>query len=413
MSAPPVNPNRTKPAPGKRLLELDVLRFVAIVLVLGRHMVPCPSEISTSVAAVSGLWYCGGWIGVDLFFVLSGFLVSGLLFREYSKYGSIDMPRFLIRRAFKIYPAFWALIATTLLLGSFGFPLISNGSLASELLFVQNYFPGLWNHTWSLAVEEHFYLFLAAVVMILVYRGTRDHDPLAAIPKLFVGIAVACLVMRIVTTAVLPYHYTTHLFPTHLRIDSLMFGVLLAYSWHRNGLVRSDFVRERANALILGGVILLLPAFAFPVETTPWVSVIGVVGFYLGSGAILIGLLHRGLPGTGLVRMTAALGAYSYSIYLWHMPVHQWLVPTALTAFPSSWQGNWALYLVLYVTGSCLIGVAMAKLIEVPVLAIRERWFPSRSKALARSSDASNRSPASRSSSLGGVNGRIKHGNSV
>ncbi|HXJ16319.1 MAG TPA: acyltransferase, partial [Candidatus Polarisedimenticolia bacterium] len=77
--------------------RLDVLRSIAVLLVLLYH-----SEIGTRLANA-------GWAGVDLFFVLSGFLISGLLFTEYKKRGSIDFKRFFIRRGLKIYPAFYVL----------------------------------------------------------------------------------------------------------------------------------------------------------------------------------------------------------------------------------------------------------------------------------------------------------------
>ena len=88
--------------PVSRIKQLDVLRGIAIVLVLGSHM------------PASDLWSQIGWVGVDLFFVLSGFLVSGLLFNEYKKHGQIRLGRFLIRRGFKIYPAFYFLILVTI-----------------------------------------------------------------------------------------------------------------------------------------------------------------------------------------------------------------------------------------------------------------------------------------------------------
>src|SRR6476620_3973805 len=129
-----------------RLTELDFLRGVAVILVLfGHHYL---------------ISYTGtmGWIGVDLFFVLSGFLVSGLLFSEYKKFGDIDPKRFLIRRGFKIYPAFYfsVFISASLLYfwphlsffpGSHLLVLNSNGILAGlaiEAFFLQSYFFGFW-----------------------------------------------------------------------------------------------------------------------------------------------------------------------------------------------------------------------------------------------------------------------------
>src|SRR5437016_3117019 len=83
-----------------RSTTLDVMRLVAVILVLGRHIQVCPVETSRFLHDVTFVWERGGWIGVDLFFVLSGFLVSGLLFKEHQKYGRITVKHFLIRRGF-------------------------------------------------------------------------------------------------------------------------------------------------------------------------------------------------------------------------------------------------------------------------------------------------------------------------
>src|SRR5271165_4056899 len=99
----------TEPRADGRVLSLDVLRALAVLLVLGRHMDLSPADVPGVMRGVAATWYRGGWIGVDLFFVLSGFLVSGLLFREYRRHNSLAVPRFLVRRGFRIYPAFFAL----------------------------------------------------------------------------------------------------------------------------------------------------------------------------------------------------------------------------------------------------------------------------------------------------------------
>ena len=91
----------------KRNQSLDVLRCVAILLVLGRHLDYYP------------LWSKIGWIGVDLFFVLSGFLVSGLLFHEFKEHGRINFRRFILRRGLKIWPAFYTYILITAALVAF------------------------------------------------------------------------------------------------------------------------------------------------------------------------------------------------------------------------------------------------------------------------------------------------------
>jgi peptidoglycan/LPS O-acetylase OafA/YrhL len=150
-----------------RTPTLDILRAVAVILVFSRHsgVFPVLSQI--------------GWAGVDLFFVLSGFLVSGLLFREYQVSQRVHPGRFLMRRGFKIYPQFYVLIATTVIVDVWLGQPVPGRQLASELVFLQSYFPGLWGHAWSLAVEEHFYLLLAAAVALLARRGRMQSLPCA------------------------------------------------------------------------------------------------------------------------------------------------------------------------------------------------------------------------------------------
>src|SRR5207249_3526564 len=131
-----------------RLGSIDLLRGVAILLVICRHW-----NISPFLGHV-------GWLGVDLFFVISGFLISGLLFSENEKHGKVDFLRFFIRRGFKIYPLFYTLIGLTLLVYYFFDISFSYKNLLPELFFFQNYFAGLYLHTWSLALEEHFYILL-------------------------------------------------------------------------------------------------------------------------------------------------------------------------------------------------------------------------------------------------------------
>jgi len=359
-----------RPESARRLVQLDWLRGLAIVLVLGRHMTPCPWETSHVMWAVTSVWQRGGWVGVDLFFVLSGFLISGLLFREYQVSGRVDLRRFLIRRGFKIYPPFWAMIGMTVYVT---WPIRRPG-FAGEMLFLQNYMGGLWDHTWSLAVEEHFYLLLAALVWWLTRprHGARS-TPFAVVPWVFVGVAIICLSLRFMT-ARWPYAHETHLFPTHLRIHSLMFGVLLSYWWHFGTLAEWGRRPRVAPVLCTTGAALLAPAFVFTLEATPWISVIGLTLFYLASGALLLGVLSFQVPDTRVVRAAGWIGVSSYSIYLWHMPVQWWGVPVAEALLGHS--VTWATYAGLYLVGAVLVGVLAAKAIEYPVLHVRELWYP-------------------------------------
>ena len=331
----------------------------------------CVHKVTSTLA-------CGGWIGVDLFFVLSGFLVSGLLFKEHRKFGSISAKHFLIRRGFKIYPAFWMLIAVTVIvkLLNHRFQL---APLLSELLFVQNYGPFWWGHTWSLAVEEHFYLLLVALLAYLSVRN-RPANPFAAIPITFFILAIASLLARLLTARGQVFDYWTHQFHSHLRLDSLFFGVLLSYFYHYKSQLFIGFARRFRWLLVVLGILALSPAFIFRIETTPWMYTFGFALFYVGSGALLVGGLAMDLPDNKIVRFSAYLGSHWYSIYLWHFAVSIWLVPIVARIAGSYW--TWPTYAVSYVASCLFIGVAMGLLVEFPTLRIRDRWFPSRARTL-------------------------------
>ncbi len=137
--------------------------------------------------------------GVDLFFVLSGFLISGLLFSEFQKSGEIRVGRFLVRRAFKIYPAFYFLF----FFSTIGFFVLSHGHLPAtnkvigEATFTQNYVDSLWGYTWSLAVEEHFYLFLPLLLLAMsrIWPQTRFRS----LPVISLIFSIVCLSLRLAT----------------------------------------------------------------------------------------------------------------------------------------------------------------------------------------------------------------------
>jgi peptidoglycan/LPS O-acetylase OafA/YrhL len=127
---------------------------------------------------------------------------------------------------------------------------------------------------------------------------------------------------------------------------------------------------------MLGGG-LLTPAFVLQPETTPFIYTAGLALFYVGSGMLLIGVLLIGPPPSRIVALSALLGTYPYSIYLWHLPVAWWGIPMIERTFGASL--DFIAWKVLYLTGSVALGVFMAKLIEVPTMRLRDRWYPSRS----------------------------------
>ena len=361
-----------------RSKAIDMLRAVAVALVLGAHMDRCPSATSEVLYFLTNLWANCGWVGVDIFFVMSGYLVSRLLFREYARTGGISLKTFFVRRGFKIYPAFWMLTLITvtvwLVCGTPFKPL----AVASELLFIQNYGPALWNHTWSLAVEEHFYIFLA-----LLFGGLAalkiPRRPFRVIPVVFLALAVTCLVLRLVGWEVSPMFIDKfHLYPTHLRMDSLFAGVLVAYLQHTRGDVFVAWTRRWRWPLRVVGISLFIPAVVMPLKATWFISTFGLTFFYTGAAFVLMSLLTERVRGGRLGAVVAYVGSHSYSIYLWHMPVLYWLVPAIAGSFKA--ERNWYLYFLTCVLGSIGGGILLANLIEFPMLRWRDRHFPSRGR---------------------------------
>lgn len=362
----------------KRFKQIDILRTLAIVLVLGRHITPCPEQTSSFFHSFTEIWRRGGWTGVDLFFVLSGFLVSGLLFREHEKFGKLRIGHFLIRRGFKIYPAFWLMIGFTVFHGHLRHLTLKVPNLTCEVLFFQSYFPHMWNHTWSLAVEEHFYFLLAIGLFFLTRR--RSEDPFASVPIIFGIVAVFCLTLRIIGSFRLPYLHETHVFPSHLRIDSLLFGVVLSYWYHRFPIKFFEFAHKYRHLLLITGGALFLPTFCFSIESTPFIYTYGFALLYIGSGCLLAASLGFHPPTSPVAKAVAYTGSHSYSVYLWHMPVA--LYGTEIVGRHLHRPDSWYVYAASYLLGSIAFGVVMAILVEMPVLNLRDRLFPSRGTPL-------------------------------
>jgi peptidoglycan/LPS O-acetylase OafA/YrhL len=307
---------------------------------------------------------------VDLFFVLSGFLISGLLFKEQAKTGSISFKRFFVRRGFKIYPAFYVMAGVSL--GAFlisGTP-VSFNKVLEEFLFFQNYGTGgFWGHEWSLAVEEHFYVLLPILLIVIAARNRNSADPFRVIPGLFVGIALVCLSLRVYMTGAYPYMSLTHLFPTHLRIDSLFFGVVISYYYHYNSSQFTRFARRLRPILLVLGAAAFIPAFVLRLDTEVFVPTVELTVLYLGSGFIVVAVAGWEPKLNKITKAIAFVGSRSYSIYLWHQPFHEAIVTKYLAR-------TWYTYAVSYIAGSIVIGIVMYWLVEFPALKIRDRLFP-------------------------------------
>jgi peptidoglycan/LPS O-acetylase OafA/YrhL len=393
IAGPAGSERQSQPRPGQRNAAIDVLRGVAVLGVANAHFqlgyLPLTTGEPNSIQVF--LYYCG-WVGVDLFFVLSGFLVAGLLFHEYRERGSVSPGRFLVRRGFKIYPGFFFFLLCFLVKTIIAEPRSMRDlwpAFLHEALFVQNYLPAIIGHTWSLAVEEHFYIALALVIYFFSRGETLRR------PRRFLGLALAAILvvtcLRLINGIAAP-HERIHggSFPlgeqwcaTHLRLDGLLFGVVLAYFYHFEHAGTVQFCRRWSAVLIPAGLLTVLAVAPWlhirRVSLYPsnefWVGTVGFTLLYLGWGAVLMGaiVLPENRLRNPLARVVAWIGLYSYSMYLWHFTA----VGLALRGVKRfHLETHPLLSIACYTVLAVVIGCLTAKAVEMPMLALRDRLYP-------------------------------------
>jgi peptidoglycan/LPS O-acetylase OafA/YrhL len=362
-----------------RLRELDFLRGAAILLVLLRHQY--------LFAFTKNM----GWIGVDLFFVLSGFLVSGLLFKEYQKFGDIHPTRFLIRRGFKIYPIYYLFYLPYILPKILQNDLNVTG-LAGDLTFTQNYVWG-WGYaysaSWSLAVEEHFYFGLA--IALWYYLGnlkkrTLQHTGSETLPgfeKAIIAVLITVFCLRIVSNYVFPAAEVRNTSMTHLRIDSLLAGVLVSYLYYfKREQFGQWFRRHKIILYIICIAGLCWTPFIEPI-TSVFVKTAGFSLLYISFAIVLMYFLFKeninkkldGLLTAPVVNAVSKIGYCSYSIYIIHMFVNKWY---AVALNKLGGFSNVYVNFVATSLASIMLGILMTNVIERYFLKLRNRYFPGR-----------------------------------
>lgn len=362
-----------------RLRELDFLRGVAILLVLIRH------------SGVHALFKNAGWIGVDLFFVLSGFLVSGLLFRELQSSERLSIGRFLIRRGFKIYPLFYITTIPYVLL-KFVSGTFSVWPFIGDLVFMQNYV-STWGYLyapgWSLAVEEHFYLGLVGV-LAFTYQSQRFKKSMRdsgnwidSIVWCLLVVMFLCLAMRLVSNFYWAVPNGKLFSQTHLRIDSLLAGVLLSYFYYfkREKLERL-YGQNRKTLLAIALLGVVWTPFINPIPSV-FVKTIGFTLLYVSFGILLLTFLLEKEINAKLdklltkyaVDFIAYVGFSSYAIYIIHTLVNEL---GAIACRLVEFELNPYLMLVISSTISILSGTLLTQTVEDFFLKVRNRYFPSK-----------------------------------
>jgi peptidoglycan/LPS O-acetylase OafA/YrhL len=349
----------------KREIELDFVRGVAILLAVGWHF----NYAHFGFFPLDWLLLPGrtlGWAGVDLFFVLSGFLIGGLLFGEYAKTGRFSARTFLIRRAFKIWPILYLFLGIQIALGTHPWPTF----LVQNLLHVQNFWRSSFPHLWSLAVEEHFYLVFAFCYALILTKTRNVHQ----IPIVLGVLCVVVLTCRIIAVSQgaggEPIQWQTQ-----FRIDSLACGVVLAYLRVFDPVRFQKLISKKLLLLVVWLSIVVVLA---NVEAQGRiVSSIGYTLAYIAGAAFLLFCYRTPsiVAGNWLVRGVAGIGVYSYAMYVYQFASVRTVSGVAGRLHLSETSSELFILGGSYI-GAFLAGLVITKLVERPLLALREWLFP-------------------------------------
>jgi peptidoglycan/LPS O-acetylase OafA/YrhL len=347
-----------------RRTDLDVVRGIAILLAMGWHI----NSTLSGNRVLDPLLYPGhsiGWAGVDIFFVLSGFLVGGMIFRELHQTGTFNHVRFYSRRIWRLWPTLYTFILVMLLFGGMGW---SDGwKIAAH---VQNYCSlRMAHHLWSLAVEEHFYLLFSLLLPLVSFLGAGGRR----VRSILIAIMVVSIPLRLLAamsgaTAVQVQTQTQY------RLDGLACGVLLA----QIALFKPDLFSAiaRQKALWLAATAVFLTCVLVFGKTSLAGQTVGLTASYLMGASLLLlayqsGIEHWARP---VAQTLAFLGQNAYTLYLFHVPVHGFLVRSVTPHVALSIRG--AADAILSYSVSIVVAWVMSMTIERPFMRLRDRLSP-------------------------------------
>ncbi len=332
---------------------MDLLRAVAILLVILAHTVlsyGAPSHLAPLQL---------GGTGVDLFFVLSGWLLGGLLFKEAEKNGKIDVKRFWIRRWMRTFPAYYAVLML-----SVGQRYLTKDDVDfpwEYFIFVQNYnYPlEFFSISWSLAVEEQFYLFIALLLLALTSVNKK--------------ITTATLLILLF----LPFIFRqldlySNVNETHVRLDGCVVGVFLAHIYHQYRKLWLKLSRFFPYVAVFS--ILLYFSF-FMGRYYPWMGINDPDKLFL---AVLFGTwvmaANASKYWSNIIYIPGSyyIATRSYALYLLH--------PEALAILKRFFiEVPFPLYFAMALAGSLVLAEVLYRLVEKPIMDSRNKFsFSSR-----------------------------------
>ena len=348
-------PSVTQHSHHNYIAPLDGMRAVAILLVVVAHF-------------GFGNVIPGGF-GVTIFFFISGFLISRLLIAEYVKNGGINIRYFYIRRLLRLGPALLTMLFIIAIANMFMGLTVPGHELLAGLTYTMNYYLIVHQSDpvlpigvlWSLAVEEHYYLLYPLLLALLWRKKTR-------FLKYLVLACIVALIWRTVLFQLLHLSAEYTYKATDTRFDSILYGAILAAALE---VQPAAYWIKRSDALLPLGAALVVMLFTFLGRNAEFRETIR----YSLQGMALIPIFYGILYGSRLAPLRTLLaaapmiwiGRVSYSLYLWHAPVHNYI----LVGFPQmSLTATYALALPL----TFLVAAASYYLVERPFVSLRKNF---------------------------------------
>jgi peptidoglycan/LPS O-acetylase OafA/YrhL len=338
----------------KRLPSLDGLRAISAAMVVLGHAGKA-LHVGRTLPFGAGVIDVWGPVGVTVFFVISGFLITRLLLEERNRTGAIDLRAFYLRRTFRILPAYWAYLAVVAVLAAAGVVVAGPIAFLKAIFFTTNYLnPGAWvvNHSWSLSVEEQFYLFWPFLLLLLGAFKAR---------KTAIALLIATPLMRVITFLFIPDMRPAITSMLHLRVDALMLGCWAALELEEFGTSRVlDFLARPAVAIASAFYLVVVScvmrragiincAFGYSLEGF---CALSVITWGLRNADSAVGRVLNSKP-------FVHFGLISYSLYLWQQLWLSHETPAPVWSIP------------LQVAGAVLCAELSYRFVEVPMLKLR------------------------------------------
>lgn len=365
--------SRLNPGTGtSRIAAYDGLRGVAVLLVILGHGWICFYSPTYPDWDLVGAIIGNAGFGVRLFFVLSGFLITSLLLTEESRFGNISLRNFYARRVLRIFPAFYAMILFLIVLNHCGLIVITPKQFVVAGAFAWNYqtlipgqfaggsTEGIWflGHTWTLAIEEQFYI---------IWPGLFVYLPRRRLKTFLVCSIIAMPVFRVAGYLLFPLQRSAVTMMFHTASDGLLIGCLLALMQQQISQTRLVSLVSKPSLVV---VLLCISLLVSPILAR-WLGGIWVVPFGMtvdsaAAGAIIYAISNPNyqLVGTRILErgLLPWLGRMSYGVYLWQQ--------VFINPFSKCWSQSFFF--------SCIFTLIAASasyyLMELPILRLK-RYF--------------------------------------